>query len=193
MSGHGTTLAVIPRRTRPALRRPKAGEALPVYGTAGEHDSGGYMRGLRARERATVERALRILGSRMTEDRSVFDNAEAVKSYLRLHLGGEPREHFAVLFLDSQHRGIAFERMFAGTLTQTSIYPREVVLAALRHNAAAVVLAHNHPSGNVQPSRADDALTVTLKNTLALVDVRVLDHIIVAPGQALSMAEKGLI
>lgn len=129
----------------------------------------------------------------MTEDRSVFDSSDAVKNYLSLHIGCEPCEHFAVLFLDSQHRAIAFERMFVGTLTQTSVYPREVVLAALRHNAAAVVLAHNHPSGSVQPSRADEHLTQTLKTALAMVDVRVLDHVIVGGGNALSMAERGLI
>ena len=100
---------------------------------------------------------------------------------------------FAALFLDAQHRLLALEELFRGTLTQTSVYPREVVLRALHHHAAAVVLAHNHPSGSVQPSRADEALTQTLKAALALVDVRVLDHVIVAPGQALSMAEKGLV
>ncbi|MNZ91972.1 hypothetical protein D3C78_1109790 [compost metagenome] len=98
-----------------------------------------------------------------------------------------------MLFLDSQHRLIAMEEMFRGTLTQTSVYPREVVLHALRHQAAAVVLAHNHPSGTVQASPADLALTQTLRSALALVDVRVLDHIIVAPGASLSMAEQGLL
>ena len=175
------------------LRRSKVGEVMPVYGTAGEAASGSWLRSLRARERATVQRALAILGAVLADGREVFDSADAVKAYLRLHLAGEPVEHFALLFLDSQHRAIAFERMFSGTLTQASIYPREVVLAALRHNAAAVILAHNHPSGNVQPSRADEALTQALKTALALMDIRVLDHVIVAPGQALSMAEKGLV
>ena len=175
------------------LRRAKVGEVMPVYGTDGEAASGAWLRSLRARERATVQRALAILGTVLADGREVFDSADAVKAYLRLHLAGEPAEHFALLFLDSQHRAIAFERMFSGTLTQASIYPREVVLAALRHNAAAVILAHNHPSGNVQPSRADEALTQTLKTALALMDIRVLDHVIVAPGQALSMAEKGLV
>ena len=179
-------------RRKPApLRHPKAGETLSVYGTTGASNS--FLRGLRARERATIDRALAILGSWMTESRSVFNSPDAVKHYLQLHLGCEPCEHFAVLFLDSQHRAIAFERMFSGTLTQVSVYPREVVLAALRHNAAAVILAHNHPSGSVQPSQADEALTETLKQALALVDVRVLDHVIVGGTQALSMAERGLI
>lgn len=179
-------------KTRP-LRRPKVGEVMPVYGTGGEAASGAWLRSLRARERATVQRALAILGAMLADGREVFDSVGAVKDYLRLHLAGEPVEHFALLFLDSQHRAIAFERMFSGTLTQTSIYPREVVLAALRHNAAAVILAHNHPSGSVQPSRADEALTQALKTALALMDIRVLDHVIVGPGQALSMAEKGLV
>ena len=113
--------------------------------------------------------------------------------YLQLHLARREHEVFAVLFLDAQHRLLALEELFRGSLTQTSVYPREVVLHALRHQAAAVVLAHNHPSGTVQPSRADEALTQTLKAALALIDVRVLDHIIVAPGAALSMAEKGLL
>jgi DNA repair protein RadC len=102
-------------------------------------------------------------------------------------------EVFAVLFLDSQHRLIALEEMFRGTLTQTSVYPREVVKQALTLNASSVVLAHNHPSGTAQPSRADEALTHTLKAALALVDVRVLDHFVVTASQAVSMAELGLV
>ena len=126
-------------------------------------------------------------------EREVFDAPDTVRHYLQLHLAAKGHEVFAVLFLDAQNRLLAMEELFRGTLTQTSVYPREVVLRALHHQAAAVVLAHNHPSGIVQPSRADEALTQTLKTTLALVDVRVLDHVIVAPGQALSMAEKGLL
>jgi DNA repair protein RadC len=125
--------------------------------------------------------------------RDVFGSPDAVKNYLQLHLARKPCEEFAVLFLDAQNRLIEMRVLFHGTLTQTSVYPREIVAAALDIGAAAVVLAHNHPSGTVQPSRADEALTQTLKAALALVDVRVLDHIIVAPGQALSMAEKGLL
>ena len=146
----------------------------------------------RAELMAVLELARRALAEQLKE-RAAFDSAAAVKDYLQLHLAARPHEVFAVLFLDAQHKLIALEELFRGTLTQTSVYPREVVLRALHHQAAAVVLAHNHPSGSVQPSRADEALTQTLKTTLALVDVRVLDHVIVAPGQALSMAEKGLI
>ncbi|WP_042421063.1 RadC family protein [Comamonas granuli] len=141
---------------------------------------------------AVLELARRALAQQLRE-RAVFDSADAVKHYLQLHLASKGHEVFAVLFLDSQHRLLALEELFRGTLTQTSVYPREVVLRALHHHAAAVVLAHNHPSGSVQPSRADEALTQALKAALALVDVRVLDHVIVAPGQALSMAEKGLV
>lgn len=125
--------------------------------------------------------------------RDVFGSPDAVKNYLQLHLAHRQHEVFAVLFLDAQNRLIDMEEMFRGTLTQTSVYPREVVMAALRFGAAAVILAHNHPSGTVQPSRADEALTQTLKSALALVDVRVLDYVIVEPGCSLSMAEKGLL
>ena len=103
------------------------------------------------------------------------------------------REAFGVMYLDSQHRLITIQDEFVGTLSQTSVYPREIVRAALHHNAAAVVLTHNHPSGNPQPSRADETLTKTLKSALALVDVRVLDHIITAGGSATSLAEQGLV
>lgn len=141
---------------------------------------------------AVLELARRALAQQLRE-REVFGSPQAVKHYLQLHLAAKAHEVFAVLFLDSQNRLIALEELFRGTLTQTSVYPREVVLRALHHHAAAVVLAHNHPSGSVQPSRADEALTRTLKTTLALIDVRVLDHVIVAPGAALSMAEEGLV
>lgn len=141
---------------------------------------------------AVLELARRAMAEQLKE-RAALDTPEAVKHYLQLHLGAKKHEVFAVLLLDSQHRLLALEELFRGTLSQTSVYPREVVLRALHHHAAAVVLAHNHPSGTVQPSRADEALTQALKAALALVDVRVLDHVIVAPGQALSMAEQGLV
>jgi DNA repair protein RadC len=141
---------------------------------------------------AVMELARRAIGQQLRE-REVFGSPDAVKNYLQLHLAQRAHEVFAALFLDAQNRLIAMEELFRGTLTQTSVYPREIVLKALHHHAAAVVLAHNHPSGTVQPSRADEALTQTLKSALALVDVRVLDHVIVARGDALSMAEKGLL
>jgi DNA repair protein RadC len=141
---------------------------------------------------AVLELARRALSQQLKE-REVFSSPGAVKQYLQLHLAARPHEVFAVLFLDAQNRLVAMEELFRGTLTQTSVYPREVVLRALHHHAAAVVLAHNHPSGTVQPSRADEALTQTLKAALALVDVRVLDHVVVSQGDALSMAERGLL
>lgn len=141
---------------------------------------------------AVMELARRAVGQQL-KAREVFTSPGAVKHYLQLHLAAKAHEVFAVLFLDAQNRLIAMEELFRGTLTQTSVYPREVVQRALRLEAASVVLAHNHPSGTVQPSRADEALTQTLKAALALIDVRVLDHVIVAQGDALSMAEKGLI
>ena len=141
---------------------------------------------------AVMELARRALAQQL-RTREVFDSPNAVKHYLQLHLAHKPHEVFAVLFLDSQHRLLALEELFRGTLTLPSVYPREVVLHALHHHAGAVVLAHNHPSGSVQPSRADEALTQTLKAALALVDVRVLDHVIVAPGAALSMSAQGLL
>ena len=146
----------------------------------------------RAELMAVLELARRALAEQLKE-RAAFDSAAAVKDYLQLHLAARPHEVFAVLFLDAQHKLIALEELFRGTLTQTSVYPREVVLRALHHQAAAVVLAHNHPSGSVQPSSADRSLTNTLKAALALIDVRVLDHIIVGPGAACSMAEEGLL
>jgi len=141
---------------------------------------------------AVLELARRAMAQQLQE-RTVFADPDTIKHYLKLHMAARSYEVFAVLFLDVQNRLLAMEEMFRGTLTQTSVYPREVVLRALHHQSAAVVLAHNHPSGSVQPSRADEALTQTLKAALALVDVRVLDHIIVAPGGALSMAERGLV
>ncbi len=141
---------------------------------------------------AVLELARRAMAQQLQE-RTVFADPNAIKHYLKLHLAARSYEVFAVLFLDAQNRLLCMEEMFRGTLTQTSVYPREVAVRALHHQASAVVLAHNHPSGSVQPSRADEALTQTLKAALALLDVRVLDHIIVGPGQALSMAETGLV
>ncbi|MGJ7564768.1 RadC family protein [Variovorax sp. GB1R11] len=141
---------------------------------------------------AVLELARRAMGEQLRE-RTVFDSPDTVKQYLQLHIGSRPHEVFAVVFLDVQHRLIALEELFRGTLTQTSVYPREVVTRAIHHQAAAVVLSHNHPSGSIEPSRADESLTQTLRAALALVDVRVLDHVIVSPGQSFSMAEKGLL
>lgn len=146
----------------------------------------------RAELTAVLELARRAMAERLRE-RTVFDSPSSVSHYLQLHIASRPHEVFAALFLDAQHRLIAMEELFRGTLSQTSVYPREVVVRALHHHAAAVILAHNHPSGGVEPSRADEMLTQSLKAALALVDVRVLDHIVVARGQTLSMAERGLV
>lgn len=139
-----------------------------------------------------IEQALALLACEMRET-DTLAAPDAVKDYLRLRLAPKDHEVFAVVFLDCQNRVIETEEMFRGTLTQTSVYPREVVRASMKHNAASVILAHNHPSGSTTPSRADESLTQTLKQALALVDVRVLDHLIVTTGEVLSMAERGLL
>ncbi len=141
---------------------------------------------------AVLELARRALTAELAQ-RPVFDSPTAVREYLKLQLGDLAHEVFAVLFLDAQHRLIAYEPLFRGTLTQTSVYPREVVKRALALNAAAVLLAHNHPSGVAEPSRADEFLTQSLKTALAMIDVRVLDHLVVGRGQIVSFAERGLL
>jgi DNA repair protein RadC len=142
---------------------------------------------------ASLEIARRSLGEQLREPQALASPA-AVRDYLRLAIGHRPHEVFLVLLLDAQNRLIACEELFRGTLTQTSVYPREVVKLALARNAAAVVFAHNHPSGVAEPSAADQAITRALKEALALVDVRVLDHFVVA-GQAppVSLAERGMV
>ena len=146
----------------------------------------------RAELSAVMEMARRALAQRLAEA-PVFDAPAAVKEFVALALGALSHEVFAVLFLDSQHRLLQHEEMFRGTLTQTSVYPREVVRRALELNSAAVILAHNHPSGAAEPSRADEFLTQSLKSALQLVDVRVLDHLVVGRGQVVSFAERGLL
>jgi DNA repair protein RadC len=141
---------------------------------------------------AIIEMARRALGEGLA-DKPGMSSPQAVKDYLALSLGHLGYEAFVVLFLDARNRLLASEEMFRGTLTQTSVYPREVVKRALGHNCAAVVLAHNHPSGATEPSQADRMLTRSLKEALALVDVQVLDHIIIAGRQASSFAERGLL
>jgi DNA repair protein RadC len=145
----------------------------------------------RAELSAVLELARRALAAQL-ETRPVFDSPGAVRDYLQLHLGQLEHEQFGVLFLDAQHRLLVFEVLFRGSLTQTSVYPREVVKRALALNAAAVILAHNHPSGVAEPSRADEFLTRTLKSALDLVDVKVLDHLVVGRGAVVSFAERGL-
>lgn len=145
----------------------------------------------RAELLAVMELARRGLTAGLREE-PVFTTPQRVKDYLQMRLGALPHEVFAVLFLDAQQRLIACEEMFRGTLTQTSVYPREVVKRALELNTASVILSHNHPSGVLEPSRADELLTQTLKSSLQLVDVRVLDHVVVGRTGAVSFAERGL-
>ncbi len=141
---------------------------------------------------AIFEMSRRALAEQM-RSRDVLSSPRQVRDYLCLKLGGLVREVFVVLFLDAQNRVLAQEEMFSGTLTQTSVYPREVVKRALQHNAASVIFAHNHPSGVAEQSRSDEQLTAVLKQALALVDIRVLDHFVVAGNSTLSFAEKGLL
>jgi DNA repair protein RadC len=146
-----------------------------------------------AQLQAVLEMARRALREELAV-RDLLSTPAAVRDWLRLHLGALPHEVFVALWLDAQNRLLAHEELFRGTLSQTSVYPREVVKKALAHNAAAVVLAHNHPSGVAEPSPADRQLTEALKQALALVDVKLLDHFIVAGAAApLSFAERGLL
>jgi DNA repair protein RadC len=145
-----------------------------------------------AQLKAVLEIARRALKEKLSSG-NALNSPSAVRDYLRMKLQALPHEVFVVLFLDAQNRVIGSEELFRGTLTQTSVYPREVVKRALHHNAGAVIFAHNHPSGVAEPSHADETLTQALKQSLALVDVRVLDHFIVAGSGVLSFAERGLL
>ncbi|KIH81072.1 RadC family protein [Pseudomonas batumici] len=143
-----------------------------------------------AQLQAVLEMARRHLAERLRRD-SVLESPRAVRDYLKAMLRHEPHEVFACLFLDSKHRVLAFEPLFHGSIDNTSVYPRQVVKRALAHNAAALILCHNHPSGVAEPSQADHVLTKRLKAALEFVDVRVLDHFIVGEGEPLSMMERG--
>ena len=140
----------------------------------------------------TIQRALKLLEGRAKATDSLA-NPTAVRTYLKLRLADRQHEVFVCVFLDAQNRVIAFEELFRGTLTQTSVYPREVVKEALAKNAAGVILCHNHPSGVAEPSIQDQALTRSLTEALALVDIKVLDHFVVAGASAVSFAERGLL
>src|ERR1700752_2327284 len=146
----------------------------------------------RAQFAAAIELSRRALQEEL-EKRNALTSPGAVRDYLRLALSRREEEAFVCIWLDAQHKVIEIEEAFSGTLTQTSVYPREIVKAALARNAAAVIFAHNHPSGVAQPSQADELLTRNLKEALALVEVKVLDHFIVAGRQTLSFAERGLL
>lgn len=150
------------------------------------------LQAVQARLQAAKELVRRSLREQLRH-RNCLSSPGAVRDFLRITLEGREHEVFVVVFLDAQNRVLATEEMFRGTLTQTSVFPREIVKRSLAHNAAAVIFAHNHPSGVAEPSRADEALTQTLKHTLALVDVKVLDHFVVGNGAAMSFAERGLL
>ncbi len=143
-----------------------------------------------AQLQAVLEMARRHLAERLRRD-SVLESPWAVRDYLKAMLRHEPHEVFACLFLDSKHRVLAFEPLFHGSIDNTSVYPRQVIKRALAHNAAALILCHNHPSGVAEPSQADQVLTKRLKAALEFIDVRVLDHFIVGEGEPLSMMERG--
>lgn len=143
-----------------------------------------------AQLQAVLELARRALGEELKAGLTL-SSPQAVKHYLQLLLSSRQHESFAVLFLDVKNRLIASEELFRGTLTHASVYPREVVKVSLAHNAASIILAHNHPSGSPEPSAADHTLTQALKQALAMVDVRVLDHFVVAGQQVYSFAEHG--
>jgi len=154
------------------------------------------IKGLGPAKSAQFAAAFEILRRSLDEklkERSALTSPGAVRDYLRLTLGRKDEEVFVCLWLDAQHKVTSVEEAFRGTLTQTSVYPREIVKKALARNAAAVIFAHNHPSGVAQPSQADELLTRNLREALALVDVKVLDHFIVAGNQAISFAERGLL
>ena len=141
---------------------------------------------------AALELGRRHLGEALTRG-AALESARDTREYLKACLRDQTHEVFCGLFLDNRHRVIAFEELFTGTLNGTAVYPREVVKHALRHNAAAVIFAHNHPSGVAEPSRADEVLTARLKEALALVDIQVLDHLVVGDGEMVSFSERGLL
>ena len=166
-------------------------KAAPQAGLFASEDVAPYV--VNSQVAVAKELYTRALHAQLKDQGIFLDTPQVVRDYLCSKIGGLEYEVFWVLFLDAQNRLIAAEEMFRGTLTQTSVYPREVVKRALALNASTVLLAHNHPSGAVEPSRADEAITRTLKTALQLVDVRVLDHIIVGGNKSLSFAERGLI
>lgn len=180
MANANTTAAPSRRTTRPQ----------PVF----DFDMEPWIPVLNDKDRRTVERAFKVLEKNATYRMQALNAPGTVRDFLKLHLCHLEHEVFVALWLDAQNRLIASEEMFRGSLTQTSVYPREVVKSALQHNAAAVIFAHNHPSGVSEPSLADTLLTRQLKEALALVDVRLLDHFIVAGNTSpLSLAERGMV
>lgn len=183
MTDRDLLVAVIGPRATESLYR---GSLTPLF----HNDTDGVrsrLKLLAARELVT-----RMLHEELKRD-TALDAPSAVRRYLVSRFSGQEHESFLVLFLDAQNRLICLDELFRGTLTQTSVYPREIVKLALRHNAAAVILAHNHPSGVAEPSQADQWLTDQLRQALGLVDVKVMDHFIVAGQMTVSLAERGMV
>ena len=186
----------IPGKSAVDLARQMIGEFGGLSGLLSAGPALGRIKGMGAAKSAQFIAALELARRSLDENLKqtpALTSPGAVRDYLRLALASRPHEVFVCLWLDAQHKVIAIEEPFRGTLTQTSVYPREIVKAALAANAAAVIFAHNHPSGVAQPSQSDELLTRSLKEALALVDVKVLDHFIVAGNQAISFAERGLL
>lgn len=179
-----------PQPTYSAIGASRVDDTEPRYG--GHSDRSAHDALLTRKLGAARELLLRDLQAQMHHD-PVMESPQALRDWLRLYCAGLEHEVFLVLYLNARHGLIEAVQLFRGTLTQTSVYPREVVKGALARNAAAIVVAHNHPSGHAEPSRADELLTQSLKSALGLVDVRVLDHFVVAGDQAVSMAERGLL
>lgn len=177
---------------RDALARCGSLSALLAADAAQLQDIPGLGEAKFAQIQAVLEMSRRALREKIDRG-NALSSPQSVRDYLRLKLSCKPHEVFMAVFLDAQNRVLAVEELFRGTLTQTSVFPREIVKRALHFNAAAIIFAHNHPSGVAEPSRADEALTQTLKQTLALVDVKVLDHFVVGGDAAMSFAERGLL
>lgn len=150
-----------------------------------------FARALPPAEQQTIQEALTLLESQLREPGVSFTSVHAVRDWLRLQLASQEREEFVVLFLDNQHRLIAHETLFTGTINHTQVHPREVVKAGLKHNCAAVIVAHSHPSGEAEPSKADRKVTTRIQQALDLVDIRLLDHLVVGGMEITSFADRG--
>lgn len=185
------------RRVVDALRPVLGAEADALYEAHGRslHKLAGFARDSSMpccrRLLTSLALAQELLVEEMT-DAPVFDSPAVVSDFLKLHFAGQAYESFVVMYLDAQHRLIAIEDLFRGSVAQASVYPREIARRALHHNAVALVVAHNHPSGVAEPSPVDEALTNALKTALSLLDVRVLDHLVIAGSRATSLAQRGL-
>ncbi|TBL64583.1 RadC family protein [Hafnia paralvei] len=156
-----------------------------------EHQLPLFARELAPTDQHTIRKALTLLERQLREPGASFTSTTAVRDWLRLHMAGLEREAFVVLFLDNQNRFITHETLFTGTINHTQIYPREVVKSCLKHNAAAIIVAHNHPSHEAEPSHADRQITARLKQALDLVEIRLLDHLVIGGMEVVSFTERG--